>query len=70
MLGGKPAVASQTRLEESGILFKTQFSLKQLTWSARIPRDWPGEATIPSSKTGKLMTAVEALAEKLSPVHL
>lgn len=69
MLGPQPAVASQSRLEESGIQFKIQFSLKQLTWLARISPDWPGEATVPSSKTGKLITAVEALVGKLSPVQ-
>lgn len=69
MLGPQPAVASQSCLEESGIQFKIQFSLKQLTWLARISPDWPGEATVPSSKTGKLITAVEALVGKLSPVQ-
>lgn len=69
MLGPQPAVASQSCHEESGIQFKIQFSLKQLTWLAHISPDWPGEATVPSSKTGKLITAVEALVGKLSPVQ-
>lgn len=32
---------------------------------AHISPDWPGEATVPSSKTVKFMTAVEALVGKL-----
>lgn len=46
-----------------------QDSPKQLTWFAHTPTHWPGEAIAPSSKTGKLMTAVEALAGKLRPVQ-
>lgn len=69
MLGLQPPSASQRCFEESIIQLKIQFSLKQLTRLACIPTDQPGEATAPSSKTGKLMAAVEALVGKLSPVQ-